>query len=216
MQFEFPEGATPIPDVSDLLIPWVQNMSDLNRVEAENISYAQSKYLRATPNISWFQYKKLQTIHRTMFEKVWSWAGKQRKSVTSIGVAPGLVALYMAELCKEVASWGIEPVELTFLEKSARIHHRLVYIHPFENGNGRFARLIADRCLLAWKCPHPIWPDYLHREGQARKRYIAALKAADKGDYEPLVSFMKDLGAADPSLDTLIMAPERATIMDVT
>lgn len=46
MLFEFPEGATPISDSSDLLIPWVQNMHDLNRVEAENISHAQKKYLR--------------------------------------------------------------------------------------------------------------------------------------------------------------------------
>ena len=81
MNFECPEGATPIDDCSDLLLPWVQNMADLNRVEAENISHAQRKYLRATHrDISlWFRYKDLQTIHRAMVGKVWAWAGKQRK-----------------------------------------------------------------------------------------------------------------------------------------
>ena len=201
MRFEFPEGATPIFDSSDLLIPWVQTMGDLNRVEAENISQAQKKYLRASLQgiSSWFHYGELQAIHRAMFGKVWAWAGKQRQSVTSIGVAPGLIPLRIAELCEEVVAWSTELVELTFLEKSARIHHRLVHIHPFENGNGRFSRLVADRCLLTWKCPHPFWPDSLHREGAVRTRYIQSLKAADKGNYEPLVFLMKDLGAVEDS-----------------
>lgn len=206
MDFIFPEGATPIADASDLLISWVQTMSDLNRVEAENISHAQHKYLRpSSQNISaWFHYAGLHDIHRSMFGSVWGWAGKARKSVTSIGVAPGLIASHIAMLCEEVISWSTVPVELTFLEKSARIHHRLVQIHPFENGNGRFSRLVADRCLLAWKCPHPFWPDNLQYEGEARKKYIQTLKAADRGNYDPLIRFMKDLGATDPSLSNLL------------
>ena len=205
MIFQFTEGATPLPDCSGLLLPWVQTMSDLNRVEAENISPAQRKYLRPSSRdiSSWFHYQEFQTIHRSMFDKVWEWAGKQRKSKTSIGVEPGLIPARIAELCAQVASWSTDPVELTFLEKSARIHHSLVHIHLFENGNGRFSRLVADRCLLSWKCPHPIWPDNLNFEGAARKLYIQTLKAADKGDYEPLVSLMKDLGAADPDLSIL-------------
>ncbi|HLB53273.1 MAG TPA: mobile mystery protein B [Chlamydiales bacterium] len=205
MRFEFPEGATPLSDSSDLLIDWVQNMEDLNRVEAENIAQAQLKYLRRPINdpSSWFRYSELQTIHRAMFGKVWDWAGKPRKSVTSIGITPGLISVRMAEFCEEVTSWSKEPIELTFLEKSARVHHCLVQIHPFENGNGRFSRLVADRCLLSWKCPHPTWPDNLYRKGITRQQYIESLKAADKYDYRLLVAMMKDLGAADPDLGTL-------------
>lgn len=199
MHFEFPEGATPLSDYSDLLLPWVQTMNDLNRVEAENIFHAQKKYLRPSHDVSsWFHIGELRTIHRAMFGRVWGWAGKLRKSVTSIGVAPNQIPARMAELYEEVVSWSKEPVELTFIEKSARIHHRLVYIHPFENGNGRFSRMIADRYLLSMKCSHPIWPDHLQREGAARRLYIETLRAADKRDYEPLVRLMLDLGAADP------------------
>jgi hypothetical protein len=86
---------------------------------------------------------------------------------------------------------------------AARIHHRLVYIHPFENGNGRFVRLIADRFLLAWRCPHPLWPN-LNQEGAVRKDYIQTLKHADRGDYAPLVDYMKKLGACDPKLSELL------------
>ena len=197
MFLQYPEGATPLFDFSDLLVPWVQNIGDLNRVEAENISQAQKKYLRPFNKdiSSWFTYRELFAIHKMMFGRVWGWAGKQRKSITSIGVRPGLIALEIAELCAEVASWSTDPINFSFLEKSARIHHRLVQIHPFENGNGRFSRLVADRSLLGWNCHHPIWPDHLHREGAARKHYIQTLKAADRGDYYPLVSFMEELGA---------------------
>lgn len=46
--FEFPEGATPISDYSDLIASWVQYASDTNRVEAENILKAQRKYLQGS------------------------------------------------------------------------------------------------------------------------------------------------------------------------
>src|SRR5690606_22559300 len=149
-----PQGATPLSDASDLLIPRASSMGDLNRVEAENIFQAQKRYLRAVPakGLQWFHYGEFQILHRALFGRVWAWAGKQRKTATSIGVDPWLIGTKIAELCEEVRSWADFPVELSFVERSARIHHRLVLIHPFENGNGRFSRLVADRCLLSWGC----------------------------------------------------------------
>ena len=204
-RFEFPEGATPISDYSGLKPVWVHTLQDLNRVEAENIMNAQRKYLlrRPLPPEKWFNVKELQTIHHAMFGEVWEWAGRYRKSTTSIGIKPGLIPAQLAAACHEVLSWFQYPVELTFVEMSARIHHRLVFIHPFENGNGRFSRFIADRFLLSWKCPHPLWPPKLNQEGLLRKDYIHTLRCADKGDYTPLVEFMKKLGAHDPKLGEL-------------
>lgn len=205
-RFEFPEGATPIADCSGLIPLWVHHLHDLNRVEAENILNAQRKYLKekvGDPQI-WFQVKKLKAIHQAMFGKVWEWAGMYRKSVTSIGVNPSLIPTQLAELCLEVSYWFQYAVELTFIEMAARVHHRLVFIHPFENGNGRFSRLIADRFLLAFKCQHPVWPSHLNQEGIVRTDYIKTLKSADQGDYEPLVDFMKKLGASDPKISELL------------
>lgn len=164
------------------------------------------KYLRGKVGDpkTWFQISELRTIHRAMFGKVWEWAGTYRKSVTSIGINPNLIPKQLAEFCHEVLYWLENPVELTFVEMAARIHHRLVFIHPFENGNGRFSRLIADRFLLAFRCPYPIWPSHLNQKGFIRQDYIQTLKSADKGEYTPLVEFMKKLGARDPELRELI------------
>lgn len=197
-RFEFPEGATPIADCSGLIPTWVHNLNDLNRVEAENISHAQRKYLKKSADPKeWFFVDELKAIHRTMFGNVWNWAGMYRKSVTSIGIKPSLISAQLGEFCLEVISWSQNSVELTFIEMAARIHHKLVFIHPFENGNGRFSRLISDRFLLAWHCSHPVWPS-LNKESNARKEYIKTLKSADAGDYEPLIKFMEKLGACDP------------------
>ncbi|MBI2743003.1 MAG: mobile mystery protein B [Chlamydiales bacterium] len=195
--FAFPEGATPIADCSGLIPSWVHNIHDLNRVEAENILKAQRKYLKPPVDDpkNWFQVDKLRAIHRDMFGEVWEWAGCYRKSITSIGIAPNQIPAQLAALSFEVISWSESPVDLTFIEMAARVHHRLVLIHPFENGNGRFSRLIADRFLIACKCAHPVWPNQLNEKGVIRKDYIQTLKNADRGDYAPLIEFMKQLGA---------------------
>lgn len=205
-RFEFPEGATPIGDCSGLIPLWVHHLNDLNRVEAENIMSAQRKYLQGAVDDpkNWFQVKELKAIHQAMFGNVWEWAGVYRRSLTSIGISPSLIPAQLGQLCLEISSWLQYPVELTFVEMAARVHHRLVFIHPFENGNGRFSRLIADRFLLAFKCQYPVWPSHLNQEGVLRKDYIKALKSADKGDYLPLIDFMKKLGANDPTLSELI------------
>ncbi|MCH9627914.1 MAG: hypothetical protein S4CHLAM2_15620 [Chlamydiales bacterium] len=204
--FEFPAGATPLGDCSGLIPKWVYSLGDLNRVEAENIAHAQRKYLkqRVPKPLEWFKIEKLKKIHQDMFGNVWDWAGRYRQSVTSIGIKPALIPSRLAEFCAEVTSWSHCPVELTFVEKAARIHHQLVLIHPFENGNGRFSRLIADRFLLAWRCHHPMWPGDLNQEGRARKKYIQALKSADGGNYQLLIKFMQELGADDPTIHELI------------
>jgi Fic-DOC domain mobile mystery protein B len=204
--FKSAESATPILDYSDLKLQRVHDMNDLNRVEAENIMKAQRKFLQNpidNPE-NWFTIKDLRSIHRAMFGDVWEWAGEYRKSCTSIGIQPGLIPSQLAAFCAEVQSWSQYCVERTFLEMAARIHHRLVEIHPFENGNGRFSRLIADRFLLAWRCPHPMWPSRLVEESAERSGYIQALKSADQGDYTLLISLMKSFGARDPTISELL------------
>lgn len=74
-----------------------------------------------------------------------------------------------------------------------RFHHRLVSTHPFPNGNGRHARAITDVLLrslgaapFSWGQDDPAGP------GTARSRYLAALRAADGGDYGPLADFVRN------------------------
>ena len=77
-------------------------------------------------------------------------------------------------------------------EIAIRFHHRLVLIHPFANGNGRHARLMAD--VLAQRQDRPIFSwggAEIAQAGDFRRGYIEALHAADKNDIGPLMVFAR-------------------------
>ena len=79
------------------------------------------------------------------------------------------------------------------LEAAARFHHRMVQIHPFPNGNGRHARIAADVMLEEYYEHPPIeWASGydLQADNERRKAYIKALRAADAGEFEPILSFV--------------------------
>jgi Fic-DOC domain mobile mystery protein B len=121
-----------------------------------------------------------------MFGDTWAWAGEfRRKEIRPIGVAPEQICAALATLLDEVKA-QIQYKSWDMTEIAARFHHRLVAIHPFANGNGRVSRTITDLVLAqAGRKPFE-WGSHLERKGEARAKYIAALQAADKKDYQPL------------------------------
>jgi fido (protein-threonine AMPylation protein) len=65
-------------------------------------------------------------------------------------------------------------------EIAVRLHHRLLLIHPFVNGNGRSTRLLADVIVKRLKAYPLTWGSTsLVETGEARQAYAAALRAAD-------------------------------------
>ena len=72
-------------------------------------------------------------------------------------------------------------------------HHRLVSIHPFPNGNGRHARLIADVLIEQLGAPRFSWGGIssLVDATALRQHYIAALQRADRGDISDLLAFAR-------------------------
>ncbi|MBS0615380.1 MAG: mobile mystery protein B [Verrucomicrobia bacterium] len=204
------KGITSPKDRSGLKDAWI-NFSEeqLNALETEAIFEAQRKYLIKTVSspLEWFNSSFLFKMHHEMLSAVWNWAGKVRTSEKNIGVKAYLISSQLEELCKDVAYWNTEPVDYTFLEQACWIHYRLAFIHPFEDGNGRFSRLVADRYLKAHGCSHAIWPEQLHKECDARSKYIAALEMADAGDLESLITFTQAMGAKDPTMEEFTNKP---------
>jgi Fic family protein len=76
------------------------------------------------------------------------------------------------------------------VELAVRWHHRLDYSHPFRNSNGRWSRLAADVLLHSGGLRLLSWGrTSLAVDGKARKRYIEAIRLADKGEMGALISF---------------------------
>ena len=77
-------------------------------------------------------------------------------------------------------------------EIAIRLHHRLVAIHPFANGNGRHARLMADLMVeLLGDTPFSWGGGSLADPGELRARYVVALQAADDHDIGRLLEFAR-------------------------
>lgn len=196
MRNNMPEGATPLDDYSGLKVLWVQNCDQLNAVESENINQALKKYLgrRKYSFPDWFSVEHINLIHKEMFGKVWRWAGIYRTTGKSIGIEPYKVSIEMRRLQNDIAYWGNE-FPFTLIEVVARVHHRLVWIHPYENGNGRHARLIGDMILYASGYSYPCWP-VLSDQGNKRDQYLHALREADRHHFSFLEDYMVRLGVA--------------------
>jgi fido (protein-threonine AMPylation protein) len=79
-------------------------------------------------------------------------------------------------------------------EMVVRFHHQLVWIHAFPNGNGRHARLMADLLALRLGRPRLTWGGgeaSITTVGDLRKKYLAALRAADQGQLNDLIAFAR-------------------------
>ena len=191
MKFNYPDGATPLEhDELTALIPThISTQRELNAWEATNI----------LDSLDWaFRQKEiltisfLQNLHKRMFDKTWKWAGQFRKSEKNIGVAWQKVPEMLKNLCDDV-QYQIEHKTFSADEIAIRFHHRLVFIHPFSNGNGRHARLAANLLIKQLGQKQFTWGmnQDLTEESAVRKEYIQALQLADKGDYKKLITFAR-------------------------
>lgn len=114
-----------------------------------------------------------------------------RKTEKSIGVDPARIGVDLRNLLEDVKAWqefSTYPLD----EQAARLHHRLVLIHPFSNGNGRHARLFTDAFLRYCGAQPFTWGSVnLVDASETRTTYINALRAADNKDYGPLMAFVR-------------------------
>ena len=189
------DDATPLDDISGLKLPRnrVYTLKEIYEAEATNIALATLKYLAAPPSkkIAPFSFEWMQQLHYEMFGNVWEWAGKFRTVELSIGIQAYKVPTALKELCKDIAYWE-EHKTFDIYETAARIHHRAVQIHPFQNGNGRWSRMLANIYLRQNGSMPVKWQeDLLCRENPKRDVYIEALKSADNGDYAKLIEMHK-------------------------
>ncbi|MDB4474250.1 mobile mystery protein B [Opitutaceae bacterium] len=189
-------GTTPIsPDEEHWLIPSVATRAQLNLIERENILEARrwlfSSRRKFAP-IELLDHVLIREAHRRMFRHVWRWAGKQRDNELNLGVAVQEITPRLATLLGDARAW-IDYETYSPDEICVRLHHGLVAIHPWRNGNGRHARLIADRMAVALDRPIFTWgggPE-LTATGDTRNEYLVALKQADQGDFEKLNRFAR-------------------------
>jgi Fic-DOC domain mobile mystery protein B len=190
-------GQTPLEEEEKegLKILTITTKGELDEFEQKNIEQAvQWTIGRKIKLESLMSESFIKSLHKRMYNEVWKWAGKFRKTEKNIGVESWKIPIELQVLLDDAKFW-IENESFSEDEIAIRFKHRIVWIHCFPNGNGRHSRLMADlivekifgRKIFTWGQSN----SDLSNEGDARIEYLKALKKADKGDFSDLIIFAR-------------------------
>lgn len=194
----YPEGATPLDpnDLNGLKFKHFTLREELDELEQANIESGLRWLARQRRDVLTDAFAI--ALHKRLFGEVWDWAGTFRKTGANIGIDPVLIPVEVRMAMDNARYWA-EHETYPSWEAAARLHHRLVQIHPFPNGNGRHARIMADTLLARVYKAKPInWAGGYEPQKMNDRRlaYLAALKAADREDFGPLLAFVAPSGEA--------------------
>jgi Fic family protein len=151
-------------------------------------------------------HRTIQALHEIVTRGIIDSAGRYREEQVWITGAshvpppPGRIVPLLDNAFEELSRLRDPVLRMVYL------HHRLAFVHPFLDGNGRTARLAANLVLLSAGYPPVVL------RVQDRRRYYRALDEADRGRYAALGGFL--LRAVDESLALYLAAvePERSLV----
>lgn len=143
-------------------------------------------------------------MHKTWLGGIYPWAGQYRQVNISKGSFPFAAAAQIPRLMDEFEK-NILREHTPCRSKSrhdaaydlAIVHTELILIHPFREGNGRLARLLAVLMALQAGLP-PL--DFGHLKGKKRQGYFAAVQAGMDCNYESMTRIFSEV--IDHSLKT--------------
>ncbi|MDE1873215.1 MAG: Fic family protein [Thaumarchaeota archaeon] len=147
----------------------------------------------------------IRTLHRMAMNRIIATAGKYRDhdelAVHGAGFTPPLfydIPKHMKELVHLINN---NADELRPIEHAAQVHYDFVWIHPFEDGNGRIARLLMNLLLVRNDYPFTVIKQV------EKPKYLRTLKEMDiEGDFEPFLIFVAR--SVEQTLDTYLAALE--------
>lgn len=173
---------------------------EIDREESIGVARGERFLLGLDENVE-INTRLILDIHKVVFGHLYDWAGKWRTKQVNVGAflppeyhqIPNLMYQFTDEL-NHLMKRSDDREEL--VKTLAYCHHRIVYIHPFNNGNGRTARLVTN--LVALKFGYDEINIY-HRTGKKRDLYIKAIRAADTRDFSQIEELIeKELTALKP------------------
>jgi cell filamentation protein len=168
----------------------IRSVREMERAESDALLEAQEKMIdRFTLNHR-FTAADIRELHRLWLGDVYSWAGEYRGVNITKGDFYFAAAMQVPRLMLELERKQLstytpcEKLDASELAKALSVvHAELILIHPFRDGNGRCARLLA--MLMAFQAGLPPL-DFGGLRGQARRSYVAAVHAALGADYLPM------------------------------
>jgi Fic family protein len=156
-----------------------------DHIEARNDAEAFDFIVQLVQKKTPFSQQIIQQIHDIVTKGLLNDSGKYRIGnvrITGSSITPPSYTKIITLMDDYIHT--IQHLNLHPLKKAAFIHHRLVWIHPFFDGNGRVARLVTNFFFMQQGYP----PIILKQE--QRNIYYQVLHQADNGNLSPLVEFI--------------------------
>jgi len=171
----------------------------IEHLEAKNHPKA-IEYVEGLTNRS-LEESNILKVHEMIFSGILENAGNYRNAQVYIEGSDYMPppAFEVPTLVKELLEWlTTNPEELRPIETAAVFHYKLVSLHPFDDGNGRVARLLMNLLLLKNGYPFTVIKNV------DRRRYYDTLRKADHNDLKPFVNFIAR--CVEQSLDLYLSA----------
>lgn len=140
-----------------------------------------------------FDYKYIRNIHKLALEEIYSFAGKYRTVNMSKGGFLFPSALFIPQsmqIFEEEILSGLQdvyPDRTRLIKDTALVHGELLFIHPFREGNGRTARILAN--LMIRKQGY----EGLRFEKINFKEYIMAVQHVSEKNYLPMERIIESI-----------------------
>jgi cell filamentation protein len=175
----------------------IVRVRDMNLAESQALEIAQNLALDRFDADHRFTAQDICDLHVLWLGPIYPWAGQYRSVDIGKGgfqfaharLVPGLMAeLGRSALKKHTPCRPASDAALALA--LAEVHAELILVHPFRDGNGRLARLLAVLMALQSGLP-PL--DFSPMLGQGRRVYIGGIHAAMGRDYRPLAAVFEKI-----------------------
>lgn len=170
----------------------ITSKRDMDRMEGREQVRALEELSAAYDKDHRFTATDVCLIHQIWLGRVYSWAGHYRQVNVMKGEFAFAAAAYIPRLMAEFEQDSLahhtpcRPAGVETLAAAlAEVHVELVLIHPFREGNGRVARILAVLMGLQAGLP-ALYFDKL--SGQMRLEYFAAVRAGLDRNYGPMAT----------------------------
>jgi cell filamentation protein len=176
----------------------IRRKTDADQAEFEALLRVQAAYLKRVSPATRFTAEMICRMHRDWLCEIYEWAGQYRTVELEKGCfkwppasrvpqnmevfGKGLLARHtpcrpgpLPEVCRRIAE----------------VHSELLLTHPFREGNGRLARLLADLMAMQAGLPAPVYGFTGRGAKKQRTRYLECVNGGYVGDYDALTDFFR-------------------------
>lgn len=167
---------------------------DIDNAEFEGFLYAELYLTEKLTSRTKFNEKYIQQIHKIALKDLYSFAGKYRTVNMSKGgflfPTAQFIPQSMTTFDNEILSLlpNKYESEKTLINDVAKVHGELLFIHPFREGNGRTARILAN--LMVRK--HGYKGLHFDRiDEKVFNQYVNAVQMVAEKNYEPMEEVIK-------------------------